>query len=127
MARFTLPNPQTKRLRQFNLGHWFGDLWASFNLDLWTNRGEIGISRRMAVITNDTDDAQLGYPTGLVRSLADGTDRWWALCDTVLFKTAGTDPVATYTKDDLATGDGSGYCWNQPKEGASSVLLYPRT
>ncbi len=88
MARFILPNRETKKIRQFNLGHWFGDLWASFNLDLWTNRGEIGISRRMAVVTNDSDDAQLSYPTALLRSSSDATDRWWALCNTVLFKTS---------------------------------------
>ena len=99
MGKFIFPNRGTKEWKQPNIGDLFGDFWATFNIDLKTERGKILTSRRLGVISDSDDDAQLIRPTGLVRSKASGTDQWWALCHTVVFKTSGTDPTSSYAQD----------------------------
>ena len=101
----TIPNPQTKQWRQFNLGPLFGEIQYSKNIDLVSRRGSLRVSRRLLVNTSSSDDADLGAPVACVRSTAgtSATDQWWAVCDTVLFKTAGTDPTVTFAQDAITT------------------------
>lgn len=103
MSKLTIPDPITKKINQPNLGENFGQLWASWGLDLLSSPGRFKIADYMIKKTDSADDADLGWPTAFVRSEADGTDRWWALCHTVLFKTAGTDPTAAFTQDAIAS------------------------
>lgn len=100
MSRFTLPDPTTKIWSQPNAGDIFGQLWATFNIDLETVKGKLLTSRQMSVIT-DGGTANFSMPTALVRSDADGTDRYWLLAGR-LFKTAGIDPSADYAIDAIS-------------------------
>jgi len=102
MAVFKFPGP-TKKWRQPNLGDLFGEFWATRNIDLKTRKGQVITSRRMEATITEAQDAEMVRPTAFVRSAADGTDRWWVLTDTVLFKTAGTDPTAAPVQDAIAS------------------------
>ena len=101
MARFEIPTKDTKLFIQPNRGEQFGNLYASFNLDFDSTLGKVRTSRRAIIRTDSTDDADLGLPAAFIRTSADATDRWWALCGTVLFKnTAGASPSASaFTQD----------------------------
>lgn len=103
MPTLTIPDKATKIIRQPNLGDMFGQLWASYGLDLVSSPGKFKISEKMIKKTDSADNADLGWPTAFVRSAADGTDRWWALCNAVLFKTADTDPTGAFTQDGIAS------------------------
>ena len=102
MATYKIPT-QEKKWIQPNRGDILGNLWATWNMDFDSALGKVRVSRRIRINTDDTDDAQLTTPMAFVRSSADATDRWWALCGTVLFKTAGTDPSAAFTQDAIAS------------------------
>lgn len=94
-----------KKWIQPNKGDVFGNLWATFNMDFDSMLGKVRVAPRVRINTDSTDDSLLGIPTAFVRSAAGGTDRWWALCGTLLFRTAGTDPSDAFT---IATTDDGG-------------------
>lgn len=106
MPKHIFPNTETRRWRQPNSGDIWGDLFASKNIDLKTERGKILTARRMEAVNTSNDNSNLQRPTAALRSSADGTDGWWALCNTRLFKTTGagipTDPTASYAADAIA-------------------------
>ena len=103
--KITFPNQEIRKWSQPNLDDLSGNLWATRNIDLRTERGKILPSLIVEAINTDGDDAELLRPSALVRSIAgtDATDQWWALCDTVLFKTTDTDPIGAYTQDAIGS------------------------
>src|SRR3990167_6698754 len=110
--RYTVPNIERK-LNQVNTGEIFGNLWATKNIDLDSNRGKLRLSERLYEIFNNSDDAQLELPVQFIRTDADQTDRWWALGqdsglgvganDGFLFKTTNTSPITGWTQDAIAS------------------------
>lgn len=93
------------KFSQPNDGKKFGNIWATWNIDFDTNRGKIRISPQ-TIIRAHSDEAgksDLSYPVAIVRSSADGTDRWWAMCGGVLYKSANSDPTSAWSKDELAS------------------------
>lgn len=52
----TLPNPNTKKWLQMNLGDAVGTLWSSFNLNLTQTFGKTKVSPRMVLTNNNTTD-----------------------------------------------------------------------
>lgn len=57
-----IPNRETRVLRQLNKGKVLGDLWASFNLDLRSDLGDIKVSPRMKIADSTTNEANMGLP-----------------------------------------------------------------
>lgn len=107
MAKFEIPTKDTKLFLQPNKGDVFGNLFATFNMDFDSVLGKIRVSPRTRINTDSIDDADLGVPWAFLRTSADTTDRWWAGCGAVLFKTAGTNPSATFTQDTAGATDAS--------------------
>ncbi len=105
MATYTLPDKKG-RFTQFNKGDALGDIFATFNMDFDASLGKVRVAPRVRINTDDGDDADLGVPLAFVRSSADATDRYWALTSTgtagELFKTAGTNPSAAFTRDAIS-------------------------
>ena len=104
MPSFQIPT-KDKKFIQTNKSDLFGNLFSTWNLDFDSSQGKVKVSSGMMVRTNSTDDADLGNPMAFVRSSADGTDRWWALCGAVLFKnTAGASPISSaFVQDAIAS------------------------
>ena len=97
-----LPDKETAIWTQPNIGEIFGSIWASWNLDLISNRGRLKISPKTKIVA-DSDDGGLSAlikPVGFLRTAARGSDEWWALCNQGLFRTnANTDPTSTWIAD----------------------------
>ncbi len=100
---FQIPTKDTRRFIQPNRGDLAGNIFATWNMDFDSVLGRARVSPTVRINTDDGDDAQLGIPLAFVRSSADTTDRWWALCGTVLFKAAGTDPTGAFTQDAITS------------------------
>ena len=103
MLQFQIPTKNTKLFQQVNKGDVLGNLVATFGMDFDAVEGRARVSRRLRINADDTDDAQLGLPTAFARhgggsGQGSATNRWWALCDTRLFYTAGTNPSAAFTE-----------------------------
>src|SRR3990167_1725280 len=98
----TVPAIATKIWRQLNRGYSFGELWATFNIDLISERGKVKISPRTYRNFDSSDDVDFSYPAAMIRSDADTTDRWWIQAGTVLFKSATLVPTSAYAQDAIA-------------------------
>lgn len=96
MAKFQVPSEE-KLWIQPNKGDSFGNLYSTWNMDFDTVLGKARLAARPVIITDSTDDTDLGIPTAFVR-YTEGTDRWWALCGTRLFRTVGTNPASSFTE-----------------------------
>ncbi len=102
--------PQNKIWKSGGKGNYEGNIWQTRNVDLSTSPGRIGLADRM-IIQNDDTDANLSgllTVTKFIRTNADATDRYWAVCGVgvtggPLFKTASATPIATWAIDTLAT------------------------
>jgi hypothetical protein len=102
MAVFKIPNPTTKRFFQANKGGLFGNIFATWNMDFFSAPGKIRISPQTEVVVSSDDDADMKDPVAFVRTDADGTDRWWALCGDELFKSFTSDPTSAWSQDAIA-------------------------
>lgn len=100
--KITIPS-KSKRITQPNVGDIYGHLWSSQNLDLIGKRGKMSPSSLVYVRNDNSDDSDLKFIQAFARTDADGTDRWWAMGDSGLFKTSGTDPSGAWTKDAIAS------------------------
>ena len=103
MPQFTIPTKDSKKWIQPNKGDIFGNLWATFNMDFDVSQGKARVSPMLRINTDSVDDTDLGVPTAFLRANV-GTDRYWALCGTRLFRTSSTNPTAAFTE--AATDDG---------------------
>lgn len=58
-----IPNAQTKKLTQTNTSNILGELWATFNIDLTENEGNIRLGKRLIINTGTADVAEItSYP-----------------------------------------------------------------
>lgn len=105
--KFEIPTKDSKKWIQANKGDIFGNLWATFNMDFDASPGKVRVAPRLRINTDSVDNAVLGASWAFIRTLADGTDRWWAGCGGVLFKTAGTNPTTAFTQDNITGGAGT--------------------
>lgn len=81
--------PDNKKIVQGNYGELLSNLFASFNIDLQSNRGKIRVSPKTYIYnakSTNSDTATLKYPSAFVRSSANGTDSYWILCDKQLIR-----------------------------------------
>ncbi len=101
MSTFQVPDSK-RRFVQPNRGDLIGGIFSTFNMDFDSVLGRVLVSPTVRINTDDGDDALLGIPLAFVRSSADTTDRWWALCGTVLFKTTATNPTGAFTQDAIS-------------------------
>lgn len=90
-----IPSRETKTITQLNRGNLFGNLWASFNIDLQYSLGRFAVGRRMKVNTSTTDDADLGLPVAFEQF----DQRVWALCGTRIFKNTGNNLTSAFSED----------------------------
>lgn len=79
-----------------------GDIISAYNIDLQRNVGSVHIAEKLQEIFNSTDDAQLGNPTGFIKSDADNTNRFWVLAGAVLFKSDADDPENGWAQDAIS-------------------------
>lgn len=103
MSELHIPPIETRKWTQPNMGDLLGTLWASFNLDLTLRPGKVNVSNATYIAYSNSDDAQMTYPVAAIRTAADGTDRWWYLTDTVLFKSTDKVPTVGITQDAIAS------------------------
>lgn len=97
--------PTTKIWRQPNRDDYSGELYATKGIDLTSSKGKVKASRATYATKDSatsTATVLLEYPSAFVRSAADSTDKWWALTNTVLFKTSSGTELTDWTKDAIA-------------------------
>ncbi len=82
------------------------DVRYTFNMDFERKEGRASLSDQARIITAAGDT--LGNPIAFIRTNADGTDRFWALGTSDMFRTAGTNPSAAYVSDSLANSPNDG-------------------
>lgn len=104
--------PKDKQWRGLFPGNYSGSLWKTRNIDLDVSQGRVAVSGLGKVLTDDADSnmSNLGIATKFLRSNADATDRFWAVCGNGvtggrLFKTASASPFATWAEETQGTGD----------------------
>ena len=97
--KLTIPN-ENKQFSQPNKGDYAGTFWSSWNLDIHSEKGRIRLSPLMRIGT--WTGTGLGTPYAFIRTLASNTDQWWAWVGGKLWKTAGTNPTATFALDAIS-------------------------
>lgn len=111
--RITIPNPETKQLRQLNKGNLYGELYGTYNCDLLSAPGKIRVSPRLYRVfdndTSDSGDSDFKHQWGFVRAdtSAGTADQWWSGNGSVLFKSTNSSPTSAWAQDAIATGDGT--------------------
>lgn len=91
-----LPPRETKQLKQTNRSKIFGDMWASYNLDLQSEQGVIRVSPRMKIAENSTSEANMGLPVAFRHF----EGRIFTIAGTRVFKGSTTEiPNTAYTED----------------------------
>lgn len=89
----TIPNRQTKAVRQPNISKFLGDLWASFNLDLFSNRGVIKLSPRLRINTSAQSNQ------GLSVAFKTFDQRIFTIAGTRIFKNTGYSLLSGFVED----------------------------
>lgn len=88
--------PPNNLWSQVNDSDKFGSLFASFNLDLSTNKGLTRVSPRTKITTDDITD--LGVAVGFARFNSTSLG-FWTVAGSYVFKTTSADPTASFSKD----------------------------
>ena len=122
-----LPSQETKTWRQLNKGHFFGELFATFNIDLLSDRGKIKISPRTYRHFDNSDDADFGNTAAILRSAADSTDRWWAIAGTKLFKSTTIVPDSAWAQDAIASSPTVNYLQSDMKNWENKMVVSTAT
>jgi len=107
MSKFRIPNEERK-FGQANNGDVAGNVWLSQNLDFKSNKGKLQVSPRLIINQSSSGDADLGRVVAFAKyqhSVGVGSQGYWAVCDTVLFKTLGnpTKPTFIFQQDTIAS------------------------
>lgn len=97
MKKLFPPQNQDYTYLQTNRSDVLGSLWSGFNLDFQTNIGVIRLAQKLVTNTTSSDDSDLGLPSAF--ELYSG--RWWAICNTTIFRTptSTTDITAGFVED----------------------------
>lgn len=101
MSRIIIPTQ--KDWKGIFKGDYFGHIWLGKQINLERSKGKIGIGDSMTSIFDSDDDVDVGIPIAFAQTAADGTDRWWALAGSVLFKSTNTNPESTWAQDAIAS------------------------
>jgi hypothetical protein len=117
--------PENKQWRGLSQGNYFGELWQTRNIDLERSLGRITLSDKMRIHADDTDSnmSNLGVVTKFIRSNADATDRFYALCSSAtsggrMFETNAASPIGTWAED-TTTGVSTNYLDMEVHESAN--------
>lgn len=78
----TFPRPDIGIWTQTNRSDVYGDLWASFGIDLQSNLGALRLGNRLKINTNVADQANLGLP----QAFAVFDNRVWCMAGSRMFK-----------------------------------------
>jgi hypothetical protein len=91
--------PQGKQWRGMFRGNYFGNLWASYNVDLEKTPGRIALANKLRRFSSG-----LGVVYKFVRTNASTTDQWFAMVyDTDILRNGnGTITAGTWVTDDVA-------------------------
>lgn len=131
-----IQNPKKQIPQQVNQGNEFGDIYASWNMDLVSNIGKIRVSPRLIVHSLGGYDAEtaLKYPIAILRSVAAtaSTDNYWAICDSAVFKVSATNLGSTMFAQDATAptrtskiySDAKNFDGNMVVSTAASLTLY---
>lgn len=88
MGKVKIPN--NIPAKQANLGELFGDIWASYNIDLTSNMGKVRVSPRLQTITTSItgySSTTMVHPVAFVRNKANKSDdTYFAVCDQKIYK-----------------------------------------
>lgn len=98
MNKYKVPQDD-RRFSQLNEGDVGGNLWLTQNIDFKSNKGKIRVSPRLIINSSSSDDADLGR----VSALSYFVSKFWAVCGSVIFKSAGDDPDDTFSQDNIAS------------------------
>ena len=92
--------PENVIARQANIGENYGDIWASFNLDLISNPGKIRVSPKVDFTTSSGDNALFVKPYAFIRNQAStaAVDSYFAICDQAVF-VRRVDAATAFVKD----------------------------
>lgn len=100
MAIYRIPTSE-KRVRQPNQGEIFGELWSSYNLDLFSNKGKIRASKRMIKTPDTAGTAMTNVPIGFVYHPYSGGDVYWTVAGTRVYSAASL--VSTWDTDGITS------------------------
>lgn len=100
-----LPPRETKQLKQTNRSKIFGDMWASYNLDLQSELGVIRVSPRMKIAENSVSEANMGLPIAFRHF----ENRIFMIAGTRVFKGATADILNTAYTEDTDSGAKTNY------------------
>lgn len=99
--------PKDKKWSGAFPGNYFGNIWASFNIDLERNPGRLSLADRMYRMSTG-----LGVVNKFIRTNATGTDQWFGLCsDDIIRNGISIITAGTYITDDTTN------TFNDPKDG----------
>ncbi len=93
----TIPNRQSKIVKQTNRSKLLSDLYASFNLDLQSNLGVIKVSPRLQLNTGSVSNQ------GRAVAFKDYFLKIFAICGTRVFKSGSHNLISAFTED-VSTG-----------------------
>lgn len=112
MKTISIPSKADKKFARADRGELFGNIWMTKNIDLDAEEGKIRLSEQVNLDYSDADDADFEVPVKFLISDADGTRRWWALCQRdasststgVMFKgQGGTQANGGWIQDAIAS------------------------
>jgi hypothetical protein len=106
------------RFFQQNQGDLSGNVWASWRLDFDSNPGVVKVSPSLYLHASSLSSSLLVYPVAFCRSSADSYDRWWAVCNTILYKALTNDSGAlgTFAFDPIADSPVTNYLYSDLAE-----------
>lgn len=80
MPIIEIPSQETKKFIRPSRGEVFGNLFATRNINLISNKGKIRLSERLYRVFDEGDDADFEVPVKFLRVKTYDGDEWWALC-----------------------------------------------
>lgn len=89
----TIPNRQTKIVKQINRSKILGDLWASFNIDLQSSLGLIKVSPRLQINTQGVANQGLSVVFKTFEGLV------FTIAGTRVFRSASANLISAFTED----------------------------
>ena len=99
---------------QTNQGDLSGNVWSSWRLDFDSNPGVVKVSPSLVIQASSLTSSLLVYPVAFCRSSSDSYDRWWAVCNNILYKaytnTAGS--IGAFEVDPIANSPATNYLYS---------------
>lgn len=103
-SRTQTPPASTRKWAGIFEGEFLGNIYTAKAIDLQRSKTKVTIADSLTAKANNTTLANLTVPYAFIRTAADSTDRYWALCHSGrLFKTTNTDPETGWAQDAIAS------------------------